>query len=211
MWATLSSPWKACLDEAWQAYCRDCVPIGAIITDAKGSILGRGRNRRNERMPEGNYTHGHPLAHAELNALISLDYGAVDPHTCILYTTTEPCPLCLGAFYMSGLRQLHYASRDPYAGSADLLGRTPYLSRKPVQVSAPERDDLELVIMALYVDYALRMYGGSNVVFDRWRSVVPASIDLGFKLAQSGEALRMRERDLPIGQVIDFLVDILLV
>ena len=53
---------------------------------------------------------------------------------CIVYTTTEPCPLCMGALYMSGVRGLRFTSRDPWAGSANLLGTT--------QVCGPERVDL---------------------------------------------------------------------
>ena len=73
------------------------------------------------------------MAHAEVEALQKLDFDAIDPHSCALYTTTEPCPMCMGTFYMSGIRTLHYASREPYSGSTNLLGTTWYLSRKPIK------------------------------------------------------------------------------
>jgi tRNA(Arg) A34 adenosine deaminase TadA len=126
--------WQACLEEAWLAYCAGCVPVGAVVTDAAGRVLAYGRNQIWDTQGEEGCLSGHPLAHAEINALIQLPKEGIDPHTCTLYTTMEPCPLCLGAFYMSGVRQLRYASRDPYAGSTDLLGATPYLRRKPVRV-----------------------------------------------------------------------------
>lgn len=91
------------------------------VTDAAGHILSRGRNR----VPAGNSleksVNHNDLSNAELNALLALDSRRIDRRSCVLYTTTEPCPLCLGAFYMSGLRNLHYASRDPYAGNRRLL------------------------------------------------------------------------------------------
>jgi tRNA(Arg) A34 adenosine deaminase TadA len=74
------------------------VPIGAVVTDANGRILSRGRNRINERDVESEYLHGQTLAHAEINALIALGVHGDKRHELALYTTVEPCPLCLGAF-----------------------------------------------------------------------------------------------------------------
>ena len=211
LWETLSPPWQACLEETWQAYCDGNVPIGAVITDKEENILAHGRNQRRGQASRGNALGGHPLAHAELNALIALDYTAVDVHTCTLYTATEPCPLCLGAVYMSGVRQLRFASRDPYAGSTNLLGTTPYLSHKPIQVFGPERMDLELALMALYVDYALQEYGdNANIVFERWSAEVPASIRLGRRLAECGEARRMRAERITAATAFDQLIHFLM-
>ena len=206
MWDTLTQPWQICLEEAWSAYCSGSVPIGAAITNRQGAILSRGRNRIHDRQDGGNLFQGHALAHAELNALIALDQGGLDLHTCILYTTTEPCPLCLGAFYMSGLRELRYASRDPYAGSANLLGITPYLSRKPIRVVGPLQDELEWIVMALYVEYALR-FGGERyqVVFDEWERAVPQSISFGQQFYQSGILVSMQARGMPASGVFDQL------
>ena len=92
MWESLSS--------AWQAYCAGTVPIGAVVTDASGQILSRGRNRIFEMQGEDSYLYGQTLAHAEINALITLDVGRAERHGCILYTTVEPCPLCMGAFFI---------------------------------------------------------------------------------------------------------------
>ena len=60
--------------------------------------------------------------------------------------------MCMGTFYMSGLRTLHFASRDPYAGSVDLLGKTWYLSKKPIKVFGPANPALEIIIMAMAVE-----------------------------------------------------------
>src|SRR4051794_12741046 len=97
LWETLTPPWQACLEEAWAAYYAGSVPIGAVITDTAGQILARGRNRMGEQDAQGNTLYGHRLAHAEVNALLALDHTAVDPAACVLYSTTEPCPLCTGA------------------------------------------------------------------------------------------------------------------
>ena len=136
----------------WAAYCAGCVPVGAAAIDTQGRVLAIGRNRIFQFEEEGGFLYGQTLAHAELNALIRLPVDGPDRYTCALYTTMEPCPLCLGALYMSGVRRLHYACRDPYTGSVDLLGATPYLRRKPIQVFWPE---LKTILIALHTEYEL--------------------------------------------------------
>jgi tRNA(Arg) A34 adenosine deaminase TadA len=155
-WETLIPPWQVCLEQAWTAYCGDSLPIGAAITDSAGFLLATGRSRRHEPHSTGGYVSASRLAHAELNALIQLPAEHPDRHEWILYTTTEPCPLCIGALYMTGLRRLRYASRDPWAGSVNLLGTTPYMRRKPILVNGPVHEDLEAIVVAMGVEAMLR-------------------------------------------------------
>jgi tRNA(adenine34) deaminase len=207
MWDSLSHPWQACLELAWEAYCDDSIPIGAVVTGADGAILARGRNRIHDKRGADGHIHGNPLAHAEANALVTLDYHPIDPHTCILYTTTEPCPMCMGMFYMSGLRTLHYACRDPFAGSVNLLGATPYLSRKPIKVFHSPSPTLEILITSMHVEMNLfedaRFAQSLHAV---WRSVVPEGVRLGEALHRLGELRRMREMGLPAANVIEKLI-----
>src|SRR5215212_4445037 len=102
LWTRLPVPWRACLELAWEAYQAGSLPIGAVVADAEGEVISRGRNRIHERSGEDGYLFGHKLAHAELNALVTLDNDAYDPAECTLYTTTEPCPLCEGALRRLG-------------------------------------------------------------------------------------------------------------
>jgi tRNA(Arg) A34 adenosine deaminase TadA len=205
MWDSLSPPWQASLEEAWAAYCAGCVPIGAVITDAAGHILARGRNHI---LDDGDApVKRHELAHAELNALLSLRYTGDhhDPHTWALYTSMEPCPLCLGAFYMSGIRQLHYAARDAWAGSVNLLGTTPYLSRKPIRVTGPS-SDLETVSVALNVEYFLNdSVERAQVLFDVWRQVVPRGVALGERLYETGALRKLRAAEATAEEMIQRL------
>jgi hypothetical protein len=148
------------------------------------------------------------LAHAEVNALLALDSDHADPHTCILYTSCEPCPLCFGAFYMSGLRELRYASRDPFAGSINLLGATPYLKRKPIRVFGPERADLETILGALHTEFVLRDSGERyRHVVEAWAAVVPERVRLGEQLFQDGRLRRMREAGARAAEVMRELRD----
>jgi tRNA(adenine34) deaminase len=210
MWADLSAPWQACLEEAWTAYCARSIPIGAIVTGNSGQILARGRNRIwDANVPDGQVCQTE-LAHAELNALLSLGVDQGGRGSWALYTTTEPCPLCLGAFYMSGVRNLHYACRDPWAGSTNLLGTTPYLSRKPIRVTGPENPLLETVIVALFVEWELYNYRDRlSVVRDGLQIIVPQGVSLGTKLCQSGELRQMASNSATAGIVYNHLVEFL--
>jgi tRNA(adenine34) deaminase len=157
MWETLSEPWRACVDLAWEAYRADSLPIGAVVADTEGRVLAGGRNRIYERSGPGDVVFGHNLAHAELNALLSLDLDANDPRACVLYTTTEPCPLCAGAMRMTDVGELRYAAREPWAGSAAMFETVPYLRRSNVRVLGPEDGRLETVLVALQVERFLRL------------------------------------------------------
>ena len=208
MWERLDPAWHACLELAWEAYCDDCYPIGAVVTDGSGKILTRGRNRIYENRTRHGRERGSELAHAEVEALRALDFPAIDPHICSLYTTTEPCPMCMGTFYMSGLRSLHFASRDPYAGSVDLLGKTRYLSKKPIKIFGPADPALEIVIMAMAVEQECSHDGGRliwDAVHQRWEEVIPQGVELGRSLGRSGELRAMRKKGIPPAEVINWL------
>jgi tRNA(Arg) A34 adenosine deaminase TadA len=136
LWADLAVRWQACLEQAWAAYRAGSLPIGAIVVDRAGQIVGRGRNRIFEvdaETPEARCLSGHRLAHAEVNALISVDHATVNIKECALYTTLEPCALCVGAIRMLALKDVRYAASDPAAGSLSLLEATEFMRRGQVQ------------------------------------------------------------------------------
>ena len=215
LWESLAPPWQACLEEAWMADCAGSVPIGAVVTDALRNIIGRGRNRIMDQAastahpsqtgprPSG-LVFNHELAHAELNALLSLRYSDdTDPHQWILYTTMEPCPLCLGALYMSCLRELHYAARDPYAGSTNLLGATPYLSRKPIRFFGPV-PDLETVSVVLVVESSMLQESKerSQFVRDVWRKTIPLAVALGERLFERQVLRQLRTANATAAEMV---------
>jgi tRNA(adenine34) deaminase len=204
MWSELPIPWQACLELAWEAYCEDCIPIGAVATGPDGEILTRGRNRIFEKVKPGG-VNGAALAHAEVEALHALDLDAVDPHACALYTTIEPCPMCMGTFYMSGLRTLHYAARDPFAGSVNLLGATWYLSRKPVRAFGPD-PLLEAIVVALFAEQDAHFHNAKfpeGVFWEMYRETIPGGVALGLALAQAGVLQALRQRGAPAEEVIE--------
>jgi tRNA(adenine34) deaminase len=88
------------------------VPVGAVVLDAGGSVIGRGRNQR-----EGT---ADPTAHAEILALraagVSRENWRLDG--CTLVVTLEPCTMCAGALLAGRVARLVYGTYDPRAGAA---------------------------------------------------------------------------------------------
>jgi tRNA(Arg) A34 adenosine deaminase TadA len=202
IWQHLSLPWQGCLEEAWTAYCFGSLPIGSVLTDAHGRILARGRNRIYEQAAEGQQLSGHRLAHAEMNTLIQIAWNTVDPRTCILYTTTEPRPLCVGAVRMTRVGEVRYASRDGAAGSADLFQANPFLQRGEVKVVGPEHADLEAILIALMIEFALTQADENTASWcQRLASAVPAGARLGQQIFTSKHLRRWKDE----GQAAPFV------
>lgn len=107
------------------------IPVGCVIADADGNIIGRGRNKREE---SHDATH-----HAEIEAIREACGSIGDWRLggCTIYVTLEPCPMCAGAIINSRLRRVVYGASDPKAGSCGSvtnLFELPY-NHKPELVS----------------------------------------------------------------------------
>ena len=104
----------AALLEAEVAAAEDEVPVGAVIYNPDGKIIGRGHNRREQ---------DHcPTAHAEILAINEAaktlkSWRLVD---CTLVVTLEPCPMCLAACQQARLSQIYYGAADPKGGAVSL-------------------------------------------------------------------------------------------
>ena len=87
------------------------VPVGCVIADAEGRVIGRGRNRREE-------TH-RADAHAELEAIrMACDaLGTWRLEGCTLVVTLEPCPMCAGAIVNARVPTIVYGAKEPNFGS----------------------------------------------------------------------------------------------
>jgi tRNA(Arg) A34 adenosine deaminase TadA len=210
MWENLSLPWRAALEMAWEAYCAGTIPIGAVVADAEGNIVSRGRNRILDTSAPQGQIYDDMLAHAEINALLALKLDQERRHEAALYTTMEPCPLCMGAFYMSSVRTIHFAARDPYAGSTNLLGTTPYLSRKPIRVAAPFDAALETSLIAMMAETEITLRGESVITsrfFAEWREMSPQAVEWGIALYRSNELRARQQAGLPANLVFDWLAN----
>jgi tRNA(adenine34) deaminase len=183
---------------AWEAYRAGSLPIGAVVADAEGKVLSCGRNRIHERSGADGYLFGHKLAHAELNALVRLESDGCDLVACTLYTTTEPCPLCVGAVRMSDVGGVRYAAREPWGGSAAMFETVPYLKRGRVRVEGPDDGFLEDVLVALLIGCFLRL---KPEILGRflatYEALMPRAVAAGRRLYCSGALARVGEADTP--------------
>jgi len=102
---------RLALSLASEAFDDSEAPVGCVIVDGNGAIIGCGRNRREK---EKNAT-----AHAELEAIVEACRAVGDWRLggCSLYVTLEPCPMCAGAIIMSRIERVFYGARDELTGS----------------------------------------------------------------------------------------------
>jgi len=185
----LSPAWQACFVEGWQAFLGGNVPIGSAITDPQGQVLYQSRNRISDASAPPRQVCNSQVAHAELNTILMIEGRPENIHDLHIYTLVEPCPLCMGAIYMAGLRHIHYAFPDTYAGSTNLLGASPYLGRKAVRTYPPNQDTLHEIVAALQIEFNLRRGGRFWDVMD----AMDRSSRLGRRLAEkliSNESLQ---------------------
>ena len=106
---------RAALDEARVALATDDVPVGAVVLDADGTVIGRGRNTREaEHDPSG---------HAEIVALRDAANHRGDWRLdgCTLVVTLEPCTMCAGAIVGARIARLVFGAIDEKAGAVGSL------------------------------------------------------------------------------------------
>jgi tRNA(adenine34) deaminase len=91
------------------------VPIGAVVVDADGQVIGRGHNEREET--------GDPTAHAEVLAIRAAaeHFGEWRLTGCTLVVTLEPCTMCAGAIVLARLERVVFAAYDEKAGAVGSL------------------------------------------------------------------------------------------
>ena len=142
LFARLTPTWQAAFSAGIGAYLTsDAAPIGAVLTNSAGEFLGVSANDAETR----------PQAHAEIRLLSKLSRATYDAGTS-LYTTPEPCPMCVGAIRLARLHRVHYAARDPAAGSVHLLGASHFMRDLRCKLLGPGDEVMEAVTVALVTE-----------------------------------------------------------
>ena len=102
---------QAALSLAKVAADKGDVPVGAIVVNEAGEILGTGQNLREQ--------NNDPTAHAEIVALrnASEKYGSWRLDDLTIVVTLEPCAMCAGAILQSRIKRLVFAAWDQKAGA----------------------------------------------------------------------------------------------
>ncbi|MFA7075580.1 MAG: nucleoside deaminase [Candidatus Izemoplasmatales bacterium] len=154
-WEELEFGWQMAFNKAWNAFCSNTIPIGAVILNENNELVSLGQNMIFVEQTEAPVIYGSSLAHAEINAIVQLkrkEHPNIRSYT--LYSTTEPCILCFGAIVMGNIRHFKFAARDRYAGAVKYNEHSGYVKSKNIIVEGPHAE-LEAVQLALATYYEL--------------------------------------------------------
>ena len=123
------------------------VPVGCVIVDAGGRVIGKARNQR-ELLHD-------PTAHAEMIAITQAaealaSWRLLDT---TLYVTLEPCAMCAGAIVLARIPRVVYGDSDPKAGAAgsvlDVLGHAE-LNHRPEVVAGVLAGEASALLRAFF-------------------------------------------------------------
>jgi tRNA(adenine34) deaminase len=108
-WETMRALMAEALDEARRGLAEADLPVGAVLADGNGTIVGRGRSRTE--------TTREFLAHGEMQAFSEISGSfSIDKRELILVTTLEPCMMCFGAAMGARVDTIIYALKAPSNG-----------------------------------------------------------------------------------------------
>ncbi len=138
---------RQALDLAVSAADSDDVPVGAIVVDADGTVIGRGRNTRER--------DGDPTGHAEIVAIreAAAARGEWRLEGCTLVVTLEPCTMCAGAIVAARLERLVFGAFDDKAGAVGSLWdlvRDRRLNHRPEVVSGVLADESSALLRQFF-------------------------------------------------------------
>lgn len=99
------------LELAAEAGAEGDIPVGAVVVDGSGAIVGEGRNTRER--------DGDPAGHAEVLAVraAAMTKGEWRLEGCTLVVTLEPCPMCAGAAVLARVPRIVLGAWDPKMGA----------------------------------------------------------------------------------------------
>jgi len=123
------------------------VPVGALVIDAQGNVIGEGFNARE--------IDGDPLAHAEVVALqnAAVNLGSWRLDECTLVVTLEPCTMCAGAIVQSRISRLIFGAFDEKAGAVGSLWdvvRDRRLPHRPEVISGVLADECGAILTEFF-------------------------------------------------------------
>lgn len=128
------------------------VPVGCVIV-RDGAVIGRGRNRREEK--QAVCSHAEMEAMAQANAAL----GSWRLDGCALYVTLEPCPMCAGAIINSRIRRVVYGAADTKAGccgSVTDLFAMPF-NHHPVVEQGLRAEEAQELLQVFFKDLRARL------------------------------------------------------
>lgn len=156
----LAAPWRVVFDEAWTSFRADNFGIGAALVDpVTEEVVAVGRNRVAQTEAQPRTLTGNMTAHAEMNAFAALD--RFDARGLHLYTTLEPCLMCIGTAMQLKVAHVHFAARDEfYDGMDDLWAHHRLTAARRPATTGPLPGALASFARLLPMVFTLRHFAG---------------------------------------------------
>lgn len=118
--------------------------------------------------------------HAEILALRQVEAAGIriDPRICCIYSTMEPCLMCLGAILISGIRNIVYAYEDVMGGgcSCDFRSLPPLYSQDPPVIVPHVLREKSLFLFQAFFRDPTREYWKGSLLADYTRDKVPSPL-----------------------------------
>ncbi len=202
MWNEVTDAWKGAFREAWISFISGSTPIGAVLCDREGKIILSDHNRNHE-----DQTINKKIAHAEANLLRSLDTSVYDPKSLTLYSTMEPCPMCMGTIVMANIKTLRYAAADTHCGMTHLVKIDPYYSSQNVSC-VYEGKELEQFQLTIQSYYELRYIeqGADGHVLGKFAEHCPSAVKTAERLFKTKWLDKAAEAEKDVGEVYDHII-----
>lgn len=142
-------PMRAALEQARAALATGDVPIGAVVLDPGGEVVGTGRNVRE--------AEADPTGHAEVVALrgAARARGEWRLEGCTLVVTLEPCTMCAGAAVLARVERVVFGAFDDKAGAVGSLWdvvRDRRLNHRPEVVSGVLAEESAALLADFFAD-----------------------------------------------------------
>jgi tRNA(adenine34) deaminase len=141
---------RLALAQAHEAAAHGDVPIGAVVLDGSGDMVGAGHNHR--------IVDGDPLAHAEMRALraAAASLGSWRLDGCTLVVTMEPCTMCAGAVVQSRVGRLVFGAWNDEMGAVGTLWdvvRDRRLHHRPEVVSGVLGEECGALVRGFFAEH----------------------------------------------------------
>jgi tRNA(adenine34) deaminase len=144
---------RLALEEARKAARDGEIPVGAVVLDASGEVIGTGRNDREHSAD--------PTGHAEIIAMrvAAASLGTWRLSGCTLVVTLEPCTMCAGASVQARLDRVVYGAVDPKAGAVGSLWdvvRDRRLNHRPEVIAEVLADECAALLTEFFAHRRVR-------------------------------------------------------
>lgn len=204
MFCDLTLQWQKVFSLAWEAYIAGNLPIGAAVFDNSGKLVSDGKNGTREESIKNPR-----ITHAETQCLRNLDLKAhPDFKSYTIYTTMEPCPMCMGTIVMCGIRNVEVAAFDAYCGALHYCGYDPYIRDKSLNIHVLQ-NEAQAVQLAWQGAKELKHFGGTeSKVFVKFRETDNKACDTAHILYKTKYLDEAVEKSLTCQEVYDYIVSL---